>query len=198
MPGCLSPQAMAKLRDCHNRLTVSYGEHISEEMFLSGPLRQSIEISEDNATEWFYGLEDIHGSIGLPGFFDLREAPHEIAGIALLNPRPLLPAARGYEFHAIVDMDGNPLAQLAIDVRPERPEVAGYYLGSSLHIAEAHRGRGLARSLVAAQILDLGGLELWSFGISAFSPGGLEAHRSAYRQIASAWEYAKQPQLQAA
>lgn len=169
---------------CFERLFDTYGDEVIEEQFLSGPMMQAIEVSQDNATEWIYGLEEIHASCGIHNIFEAAISSRLIANLAIEQNVPLTLLPENYGIFSLSDLDGAPLAQVALNgLDTASPDLAGYYLGSALHVRTDQRGLGLGAELVISQIADQGALDLWSFGSSSFSPAGLATHKTAFVRL---------------
>lgn len=64
-------------------------------------------------------------------------------------------------------------------------EVVGCYLSTALAVGEAWRGRGLGAELVLERLLRSGENPIWNLDSPQYSPGGLAAHRSAWRRAQS-------------
>lgn len=62
-------------------------------------------------------------------------------------------------------------------------DIAGGYLSCDLAVASDHRGKGLGAELVMQRALRDGELPTWNLDVPAYTPAGLAAHRSAWRQV---------------
>lgn len=61
-------------------------------------------------------------------------------------------------------------------------ETIGCYLSTALAVAEGWQGRGLGAELVLERLLRSGENPVWNLDSPQYSPGGLAAHRAAWRQ----------------
>ena len=165
-----------------------------DERILCGPdvsadeIGEAVHVDRAMATQahYFSGdlLEAVCGEKMRPGETGVDEAFRRVVSRVLAQVPAVHARPDDVRFYQAPGHDGMGVAaQVAIDHASDPPQFAGAYLGSSLYVAPAMRGRGIGSDLVVEQVLEAGELHVWWHDTPSFSPEGEAAHLSAIGKL---------------